>query len=189
MLLLWIVIGVIVILSGYLVFKHYRDKKKLQSLVSQLHDSQAEFDENRSDLLAATKKHDALKALLMQHFHLMDELIRLGESNPNNKLAQKLKNEIRTTYSNKNFVTEMRNFVSVHADEVLTDFLASCDNELNTIENDIVTFTACGFSSPEMALLTNQKDASYVRVIQLRIAKKLHLDTTLKVFLSSHFKP
>ena len=188
-LLLWIVIGVIVILSGYLVFKHYRDKKKLQSLVSQLHDSQAEFDENRSDLLAAMKKHDALKALLMQHFHLMDELIRLGESNPNNKLAQKLKNEIRTTYSNKNFVTEMRNFVSVHADEVLTGFLASCDNELNTIENDIVTFTACGFSSPEMALLTNQKDASYVRVLQLRIAKKLHLDTTLKVFLSSHFKP
>ena len=188
-LLLWIVIGVIVILSGYLIFKHYRDKKKLQSLVSQLHDSQAEFDENRSDLLAATKKHDALKALLMRHFQLMDELIRLGESNPNNKLALKLKNEIRTAYSNKHFVNEMRNFVRVHADEVLTDFLASCDNELNTIENDIVTFTACGFSSPEMALLTNQKDASYVRVIQLRIAKKLHLDTTLKVFLSSHFKP
>ena len=124
----------------------------------------------------------------MQHFKLMDELIKLGDSNPNSKLSQQLKDQIRATYSDKNFVTEMRNFVSMHADETLTDFLASCDKNLNEIENNIVTLTACGFSSPEIALLTNQKDASYIRVVRHRISKKLNLDTPLEQYLSAHFK-
>ena len=187
--LLSIIIGAIVIFFGYFIFKHCQDKKKWQSLVTELYENRNELEDNHTDLLAATKKHEALRALLMQHFQLMDELIKLGDSNPNSKLSQQLKDQIRATYSDKNFVTEMRNFVSMHADETLTDFLASCDKNLNETENNIVTLTACGFSSPEIALLTNQKDASYIRVAQLRIAKKLHLDTTLKVFLSSHFKP
>ena len=118
----------------------------------------------------------------------MDELIKLGDSNPNSKLSQQLKDQIRATYSDKNFVTEMRNFVSMHADETLTDFLASCDKNLNETENNIVTLTACGFSSPEIALLTNQKDASYIRVVRHRISKKLNLDTPLEQYLSAHFK-
>ena len=186
--LLSIIIGAIVIFFGYFIFKHYQDKKKWQSLVTELYENRNELEDNHSDLLAATKKHEALRALLVQHFQLMDELIKLGDANPNNKLSQQLKDQIRATYSDKNFVTEMRNFVSMHADETLTDFLALCDKNLNATENNIVTLTACGFSSPEIALLTNQKEANYVRVIRHRITKKLNLDTTLEKFLTSHFK-
>ena len=186
--LLSIIIGAIVIFFGYFIFNYKQDKKKWQSLVTELYENRNELEDNHTDLLAATKKHEALRALLMQHFQLMDELIKLGDSNPNSKLSQQLKDQIRATYSDKNFVTEMRNFVSMHADETLTDFLASCDKNLNETENNIVTLTACGFSSPEIALLTNQKDASYIRVVRHRISKKLNLDTPLEQYLSAHFK-
>ena len=186
--LLSIIIGAIVIFFGYFIFNYKQDKKKWQSLVTELYENRNELEDNHTDLLAATKKHEALRALLMQHFKLMDELIKLGDSNPNNKLSQQLKDQIRATYSDKNFVTEMRNFVSMHADETLTDFLDSCDKNLNETENNIVTLTACGFSSPEIALLTNQKDASYIRVVRHRISKKLNLDTPLEQYLSAHFK-
>ena len=186
--LLSIIIGAIVIFFGYFIFNYKQDKKKWQSLVTELYENRNELEDNHTDLLAATKKHEALRVLLMQHFQLMDELIKLGDSNPNSKLSQQLKDQIRATYSDKNFVTEMRNFVSMHADETLTDFLASCDKNLNEIENNIVTLTACGFSSPEIALLTNQKDASYIRVVRHRISKKLNLDTPLEQYLSAHFK-
>ena len=186
--LLSIIIGAIVIFFGYFIYNYKQDKKKWQSLVSELYENRNELDVNHTDLLAATKKHEALRTLLVQHFRLMDELIKLGDSNPNNKLSQQLKDQISATYSDKNFVTEMRNFVSMHADETLADFLASCDKNLNETENNIVTLTACGFSSPEIALLTNQKEANYVRVIRHRITKKLNLDTTLEKFLTTHFK-
>ena len=176
------------LLFSLFLFLWKRDKKKWQSLVTELYENRNELEDNHTDLLAATKKHEALRALLMQHFKLMDELIKLGDSNPNNKLSQQLKDQIRATYSDKNFVTEMRNFVSMHADETLTDFLDSCDKNLNETENNIVTLTACGFSSPEIALLTNQKDASYIRVVRHRISKKLNLDTPLEQYLSAHFK-
>ena len=186
--LLSIIIGAIVIFFGYFIFNYKQDKKKWQSLVTELYENRNELEDNHTDLLAATKKHEALRTLLVQHFKLMDELIKLGDSNPNSKLSQQLKDQISATYSDKNFVTEMRNFVSMHADETLTDFLASCDKNLNEIENNIVTLTACGFSSPEIALLTNQKDASYIRVVRHRISKKLNLDTPLEQYLSAHFK-
>ena len=186
--LLSIIIGAIVIFFGYFIFNYKQDKKKWQSLVTELYENRNELEDNHTDLLAATKKHEALRTLLVQHFQLMDEIIKLGDSNPNSKLSQQLKDQISATYSDKNFVTEMRNFVSMHADETLTDFLASCDKNLNEIENNIVTLTACGFSSPEIALLTNQKDASYIRVVRHRISKKLNLDTPLEQYLSAHFK-
>ena len=188
LLVYFVIILILLAIFGYFIFNYKQDKKKWQSLVTELYENRNELEGNHTDLLAATKKHEALRTLLVQHFQLMDELIKLGDSNPNSKLSQQLKDQIRATYSDKNFVTEMRNFVSMHADETLTDFLASCDKNLNETENNIVTLTACGFSSPEMALLTNQKDAVYIRVIQRRIAQKLHLDTTLKVFLTTHFK-
>lgn len=188
LLVYFVIILILLAIFGYFIFKHCQDKKKWQSLVTELYENRNELEDNHTDLLAATKKHEALRALLMQHFQLMDELIKLGDSNPNSKLSQQLKDQIRATYSDKNFVTEMRNFVSMHADETLTDFLASCDKNLNEIENNIVTLTACGFSSPEIALLTNQKDASYIRVVRHRISKKLNLDTPLEQYLSAHFK-
>ncbi len=187
----WIlIISVLCLLAifGYFIYNYKQNKKKWQSLVTELYENRNELEDNHTDLLAATKKHEALRTLLMQHFKLMDELIKLGDSNPNSKLSQQLKDQIRATYSDKNFVTEMRNFVSMHADETLTDFLASCDKNLNETENNIVTLTACGFSSPEIALLTNQKDASYIRVVRHRISKKLNLDTPLEQYLSAHFK-
>ena len=186
--LLSIIIGAIVIFFGYFIFNYKQDKKKWQSLVTELYENRNELEDNHTDLLSATKKHEALRTLLVQHFKLMDELIKLGDSNPNSKLFQQLKDQISATYSDKNFVTEMRNFVSMHADETLTDFLASCDKNLNEIENNIVTLTACGFSSPEIALLTNQKDASYIRVVRHRISKKLNLDSPLEQYMSAHFK-
>ena len=188
LLVYFVIILILLAIFGYFIFKHCQDKKKWQSLVTELYENRNELEDNHIDLLAATKKHEALRALLMQHFKLMDELIKLGDSNPNSKLSQQLKDQIRATYSDKNFVTEMRNFVSMHADETLTDFLASCDKNLNETENNIVTLTACGFSSPEIALLTNQKDASYIRVVRHRISKKLNLDTPLEQYLSAHFK-
>ena len=188
LLVYFVIILILLAIFGYFIFKHCQDKKKWQSLVTELYENRNELEDNHTDLLAATKKHEALRALLMQHFQLMDELIKLGDSNPNSKLSQQLKDQIRATYSDKNFVTEMRNFVSMHADETLTDFLASCDKNLNETENNIVTLTACGFSSPEIALLTNQKDASYIRVVRHRISKKLNLDTPLEQYLSAHFK-
>ena len=182
-------LAVALLLLILLIIRHYKqDKKKWQSLVTELYENRNELEDNHTDLLAATKKHEALRTLLVQHFKLMDELIKLGDSNPNSKLSQQLKDQISATYSDKNFVTEMRNFVSMHADETLTDFLASCDKNLNETENNIVTLTACGFSSPEIALLTNQKDASYIRVVRHRISKKLNLDTPLEQYLSAHFK-
>ena len=188
LLVYFVIILILLAIFGYFIFKHCQDKKKWQSLVTELYENRNELEDNHTDLLAATKKHEALRALLMQHFQLMDELIKLGDSNPNSKLSQQLKDQIRATYSDKNYVTEMRNFVSMHADETLTDFLASCDKNLNEIENNIVTLTACGFSSPEIALLTNQKDASYIRVVRHRISKKLNLDSPLEQYLSAHFK-
>ena len=176
------------LLFSLFLFLWKRDKKKWQSLVTELYENRNELEDNHTDLLSATKKHEALRALLVQHFRLMDELIKLGDSNPNSKLPQQLKDQICATYSDKNFVTEMRNFVSMHADETLTDFLASCDKILSETENNIVTLTACGFSSPEIALLTNQKDAAYIRVIRHRISKKLKLDIPLEQYLSAHFK-
>ena len=187
LLVYFVIILILLAIFGYFIFNYKQDKKRWQSLMTELYENRNELEDNHTDLLAATKKHEALRTLLVQHFQLMDELIKLGDSNPNNKLSQQLKDQISATYSDKNFVTEMRNFVSMHADETLTDFLASCDKNLNATENNIVTLTACGFSSPEIALLTNQKDAAYIRVVRRRIAQKLHLDTTLKVFLSSHF--
>ena len=188
LLVYFVIILILLAIFGYFIFKHKQDKKKWQSLVTELYENRNELEDNHTDLLAATKKHEALRTLLVQHFKLMDELIKLGDSNPNSKLSQQLKDQISATYSDKNFVTEMRNFVSMHADETLTDFLASCDKNLNEIENNIVTLTACGFSSPEIALLTNQKDASYIRVVRHRISKKLNLDTPLEQYLSAHFK-
>ena len=129
-----VIILILLAIFGYFIFKHCQDKKKWQSLVTELYENRNELEDNHTDLLAATKKHEALRALLMQHFQLMDELIKLGDSNPNSKLSQQLKDQIRATYSDKNFVTEMRNFVSMHADETLTDFLASCDKNLNETE-------------------------------------------------------
>ena len=188
LLVYFVIILILLAIFGYFIFKHCQDKKKWQSLVTELYENRNELEDNHTDLLSATKKHEALRTLLVQHFKLMDELIKLGDSNPNSKLSQQLKDQISATYSDKNFVTEMRNFVSMHADETLTDFLASCDKNLNEIENNIVTLTACGFSSPEIALLTNQKDASYIRVVRHRISKKLNLDTPLEQYLSAHFK-
>ena len=183
-----VIILILLAIFGYFIYNYKQNKKKWQSLVTELYENRNELEGNHTDLLAATKKHEALRTLLMQHFKLMDELIKLGDSNPNSKLSQQLKDQIRATYSDKNFVTEMRNFVSMHADETLTDFLASCDKNLNETENNIVTLTACGFSSPEIALLTNQKDASYIRVVRHRISKKFNLDTPLEQYLSAHFK-
>ena len=188
LLVYFVIILILLAIFGYFIFKHCQDKKKWQSLVTELYENRNELEGNHTDLLAATKKHEALRTLLVQHFQLMDELIKLGDSNPNSKLSQQLKDQIRATYSDKNFVSEMRNFVSMHADETLTDFLASCDKILSETENNIVTLTACGFSSPEIALLTNQKDAAYIRVIRHRISKKLKLDTPLEQYLSAHFK-
>nr|ACM91064.1 TPR repeat-containing protein [uncultured bacterium 34R1] len=186
---LLVFLAVALLLLILLIIRHWKqDKKKWQSLVTELYENRNELEDNHTDLLAATKKHEALRTLLVQHFKLMDELIKLGDSNPNSKLSQQLKDQISATYSDKNFVTEMRNFVSMHADETLTDFLASCDKILSETENNIVTLTACGFSSPEIALLTNQKDASYIRVVRHRISKKLNLDSPLEQYLSAHFK-
>ena len=169
------------------IFKHYYNKKKWHSLINQLHNSQAEIRTNYSRLMTTTKRFDALRPLLVQHFNLMDKLLKLGDSNPNNKIASQLRNTIHSTYSNKCFVKEMRHFIYNQADETLKDFLTSTETVLNSLENDVITFTACGFSSPEIAILTNQKDASYVRVIRHRIAKKLNLNCTVESFLSSHF--
>ena len=71
LLVYFVIILILLAIFGYFIFKHKQDKKKWQSLVTELYENRNELEDNHTDLLAATKKHEALRTLLVQHFQLM----------------------------------------------------------------------------------------------------------------------